>query len=279
MISIIICSREKTISKSLEDNIYSTIGCEYELIVINNSENKYSIFEAYNIGILRSKGKTLCFMHEDISIITKNWGKTVANIFDEDKNIGLIGVAGSKSKTKMPSAWWNCPDEDLCLNIIQHFSNKKKEHWQKGFKQNTEQEVVAIDGVFMVARKVDTISFSKELKGFHYYDLNLSFEYLKNNYKIVVTKRILLEHFSIGVLNESWYRLSLQFHQLYKELLPLNLLSQTNGKVQEFKNGCKFVTNLLKLKIKREAIFIWLKLIYIKPLSKFHFYFFKLLFR
>jgi hypothetical protein len=32
-----------------------TIGCEYELIIIDNSENKYSIYEAYNLGIERYK--------------------------------------------------------------------------------------------------------------------------------------------------------------------------------------------------------------------------------
>ncbi len=66
MISLIICSRKSDISNSLKENIERTIGTDYELIVIDNSTNKYSIFSAYNEGVRRSKGDILCFMHEDI---------------------------------------------------------------------------------------------------------------------------------------------------------------------------------------------------------------------
>jgi hypothetical protein len=45
MISIIICSRTQTISSDLFENIKDTIGCDYELVVIDNSENTYSIFD------------------------------------------------------------------------------------------------------------------------------------------------------------------------------------------------------------------------------------------
>lgn len=51
MLSLIICSRTPRISEELERNIAETIGCEYELVVIDNSKNKYSIFSAYNQGV------------------------------------------------------------------------------------------------------------------------------------------------------------------------------------------------------------------------------------
>ena len=66
MLSLIICSRNSDISATLKKNIETTIGINYELIVINNSLNHYSIFEAYNQGIRKSKYQFLCFMHEDI---------------------------------------------------------------------------------------------------------------------------------------------------------------------------------------------------------------------
>ena len=62
MISIIICSRKANVPKELKENIASTIGCEYELCVIDNSRNEYNIFSAYNEGIRRAKGDILCFM-------------------------------------------------------------------------------------------------------------------------------------------------------------------------------------------------------------------------
>lgn len=279
MISIIICSRANTISDRLLHNIQETISVEYELIVIDNSENKYSIFEAYNIGLNKSKNEIICFIHDDINLITKDWGKVLIDIFTKNTNIGLIGIAGAKSKTKMPSAWWDCPQENLCINIIQHFSYKEKEHWFRGFEETSLKEVVAVDGVFMAARKVSTILFNTQLTGFHNYDLNLSFEYLKKGYKVFVTKDILLEHFSIGVLNESWYRSTLDFHKVYENFLPLNKSAIISLKKQEFNNGAKFSLKLLEFQIIKPAVYIWLKLILLKPISRYHFYFLKNFFK
>lgn len=281
MISIIICSRTSVISDNLLENILLTIGADHELIVIDNSENKYSIFEAYNIGINKSKGEIVCFIHDDINFLTLNWGGILIKIFNENKKVGLIGVAGAKSKTKMPSAWWNCGDKDLYMNINQYLANGNKEYWYKGFDKSTIEEVVVIDGVFMAARKDNSISFNTKLTGFHNYDLNLSFEYLKKGYIVVVTNNILLDHFSIGVLNESWYKSALQIHKLYNDFLPLNKSnnSYSSLKSYEFNNGVKFISNLLKFKLRKEAFCLWIKLFLIKPVSKFHFYFFKSLFQ
>ncbi|WP_281633879.1 glycosyltransferase [Flavobacterium luteolum] len=279
MISIIICSRTKSIPDSLLDNLKKTIGIEYELIIIDNSEHKYSIFEAYNIGIAKSKKNIICFLHDDIHFVTRDWGGILIEIFNKNPNIGLIGVAGAKSKTKMPSAWWNCPEEDKCMNILQYFKNGKKEHWCKGFEYSDLEDVVAIDGVFMAAKKENTISFNRELKGFHNYDLNFSFEYLKNGYRVVVTKNILLEHFSIGNLNEDWYTSTLQIHKFYRDFLPLNKSSFVSLKNYEFSNGTNFIEKLLKYKKKREGFNLWKKVFLINPISKFHFTFFRSFFK
>lgn len=275
MISIIICSRAQTISNDLSGNIRNTIGSDYELIVIDNSQNEYSIFEAYNLGILRSKGDFHCFMHDDILIHTQNWGKILERIFNADSQIGLIGIAGSKIKTKMPSAWWDCEDSCKRMSLIQHFANKEIRNWQIGWNNEAVEEVVAIDGVFMLARKVEGIKFNERLKGFHNYDLNLSFEYISKGLKIVVTKNILIEHFSMGKLDQSWYDSTLQVHKMYKKLLPLSAQGSYDFKKGEAKNGIRFITGLLDFKMLKEAFTLWLMLFFLKPMSKFHYHFVK----
>lgn len=75
MISIIICSKYSKINCELEQNIENTIGnMPFEIITINNSQNSYSIYQAYNKGIKEAKYPYLCFMHEDILFHTVNWG-------------------------------------------------------------------------------------------------------------------------------------------------------------------------------------------------------------
>ena len=93
MISIIICSREKTRASQLKKNIQDTIGTEFETIIIDNSENKHSITQAYNIGIDQSKFDYLCFIHEDIEFKTSNWGNILTSHIDKNPQ-GIVGVAG-----------------------------------------------------------------------------------------------------------------------------------------------------------------------------------------
>ena len=267
MISLIICSRTSALSNELYQNIDETIGCDYELITIDNSNNKYSIFEAYNLGIGKSIGSFLCFIHEDILFHTQNWGIILTSIFELDTKIGLIGVAGAKVKTKTPSAWWDCDENERVLNIKQHSRNKEKEVHNYGFDLEKNVEVVIIDGVFMAMRRDDRIAFSTKLKGFHAYDLNLSFEIIKHGYFIVVTNEIGIEHFSSGVINESWVKSSYNLHKLYKKQLPLFVKGTTISKNHEIINAHRFINKSLHFNLKKIAIITWFQLFLLQPFS------------
>ena len=278
MISVIICSRTQTISSVLSENIKKTVGCDYELVVIDNSENTYSIFEAYNLGIEKSVNDYLCFIHDDILFHTEGWGTVIQRIFNEEQKIGLLGIAGTKVKTKMPSGWWDCPDELKEISVIQHVENKKVEKWYYGFKNGNISEVVAIDGVFMAMRKDKRIHFSTELKGFHNYDLNISMEYQIKGYKIVVVNSILIEHFSNGTINESWYESSLKTHKLYDKHLPFitnEIQKVFSIKDLEIKNGTTFLNHIYKNGYSNQLVRLWFELFLLNPFSKFHYRFLK----
>ena len=275
MISIIICSRTKTISVNLIENIKKTIGCEYELVVIDNSENTYSIFEAYNEGIEKSKGDYLCMIHDDICFQTIGWGNVINQILINNEKIGLIGVAGAKVKTKMASTWWDNYEGQGVINIIQHHKNKEKEIHNSGFENEQDVNVVVIDGVFMAMRRDSRILFHPKMKGFHAYDLNISFEYMKYGYEIIVTNKILLEHFSSGVINETWIEASYKIHNLYKKELPLFVSGQFVTKAHEIINAQRFINKSLNLGFIKIAISVWFQLFLLEPFSKYNFRFWK----
>ena len=54
MISFIVCSGKEDLTE-LKENIKNTVGIEHEIIVIENSGAKYTIAQAYNLGIKKSK--------------------------------------------------------------------------------------------------------------------------------------------------------------------------------------------------------------------------------
>jgi len=276
MISIIICSRKSNISRELTTNIDKTIGCDYELIVIDNSQNTYSIFEAYNIGIEKSKGEYLCFIHDDIRFHTTNWGKIVESIFQSEEDIGLIGIAGTKVKSKMPSAWWDCPKKYRVINIKQHLKSGQIEDWYEGWKNDNIEEVVAIDGVFMAMKNDGKIIFDEKLKGFHCYDLYLSLKHHILGKKVIVTNKILIEHFSVGNLDKSWVESSNLFHKKYKKYLPI--ISNKACKLENLKNKevnlcANFISKLIECKLYKDAIYWWFEVFKLKPVAKFHYRF------
>lgn len=268
MISIIICSRNNIFLNKLKTNLKEFSKFKNEIIVIDNSKNNYSIFEAYNLGLQKVSKPVICFLHEDVLIKTQNWDEILLQIFNKDSKIGLLGIAGSFSKSVMPSAWWDCPEKDRATFILQHYNDGRIELINYGFNKGNIKEVTVIDGVFMVVRKNLNIQFDETIKGFHCYDLDLALKSIKKGYKNIVTNAILVEHFSIGSLNEHWLNTSFYYHQKNHELIKT--INRTNRKL-EIENAKKFIKLNLKLKNNRIAFNTWKKMFFNYPLLKFHF--------
>ena len=91
MISIIICSVKKDERPKVEANIKTTIGdIKYEVLWIDNTENRYSIFQAYEEGTRKAQYKYLCFMHEDIVFHSQDWGRTCIKRMEEDEKMSPV---------------------------------------------------------------------------------------------------------------------------------------------------------------------------------------------
>lgn len=270
MISIIICSVNEFFCTQLEKNIDKTIGdVVYEIIKIENSINSIPITQVYNLGISKSKGDYLLFIHEDILFHTKYWGRKLIEIFENNLDYGMISIAGASVKTKIPSGWWDCEERYKALNIIQHLPNNKVVNQNFGFEKGDLQEVVVVDGVFMAVRKKTNVFFDELLDGFHCYDLNISFEIQKKGYKIGVTNQILIEHFSLGSLSLNWLTSTIKFHKKNQELLPLKVES-INNNINEALSCERLVYQCFNKGQKKLFFKYWLKLFLLKPISLIH---------
>lgn len=196
MISIIICSRKSIVSAELKQNIAETIGCEYELIVIDNSSGKYSIFRAYNEGVAHSKGDIVCFLHDDVFFRTVHWGDAIAHHFREDGRIGLVGFAGTHFLPDTPMYWYSSPF--VSQYNLNNDQGVVEEHFHKDWFGDRQMiEVVAVDGFcFFTKRELfDRIVFDeKNFKGFHLYDMDICMQVLKSGYKVCVCRDVLTEH-------------------------------------------------------------------------------------
>jgi GT2 family glycosyltransferase len=247
MISVIICSTEPIISQKLIDNINQTIGLNYELLVIPNQNNNYSIFEAYNIGLNQSKFDICCFMHQDIIFHTKEWGQKVIKHF-ENNQIGLIGIAGTRLLGRIPAFWSDFTDNNI-INIIQS-DNTGKISTQNMFSNldfcHHSIEVVAIDGVWFCLNKEKCkgVQFDNRYTGFHFYDLDICMQVQTSGKKIHVVNNIIIEHFSWGSINKIWVKNAFIFYNKWRSFLPFVI---PNSKLLENKEEINSYVRLIKI--------------------------------
>ena len=222
MVSIIICSRSTQLLASVKQNIADNIGVEYEIIAIDNSENKYGICEAYNVGAKESKFDTLCFMHEDIFIHTINWGEIVIEIL-ENKTIGVIGVAGGTVQLAAPAGWGAAGWDVTRINVI-HATDAQYKNLDYNNPLNVSVDrVAAVDGLWMCCRKEVWQQFnfdSESFPGFHFYDIDFCVR-VAAKYANYVTYGVLIEHSSLGTFDGKWYKFAISFYKKRKKLLPL----------------------------------------------------------
>jgi hypothetical protein len=252
MISILICGINPTYRETITRNIETTIGVDYELLYFDNKEENKSISAVYNILKKNAQGEYICFMHEDLFINTANWGVEISRIFQQDPSVGLIGVAGTMYKSRIPSSWSCIDPQFLVCNYIQHFKDKTKK--PIAVKYNTtekEHEVVMVDGLFMCINQDlnQKIKFDEEtIKGFHGYDFNLSLQTIQLKKKIIATNRVLIDHFSDGHINNDWYYTYYAMSKKWNNILPLtstrlSFIDKISLEYSCFYSGIKAVSN------------------------------------
>ena len=251
MISIIICSRHNDITETLKENIASTIGVEYELIIIDNSNKEYSIFQAYNEGVRRSKYSYLCFMHDDILYHTINWGRNVLEHFKDEK-VGLIGVLGGHYLPKKQAHFWDSPF--ISGHIIQNIDGNSLSHFHDDFLGlKNSIEAVACDGLwFCIPLKLfEKIKFDEYVfNGFHLYDMDISLQVINCGYSVRIIANLLVEHFNKSIINKIFYDNQLLFFDKWKYSMPLvrgitgdciaKYLEEINYKLEEINYKLEF---------------------------------------
>ncbi len=227
MISVLICSANDKLLNQVQKNIDETIGITTEIIFYDNKKNKKGICEVYNILAAKAKYPFLCFVHEDVLFITKDWGKKIIDIFSVRSDIGVIGIAGSKYKSASYSGWFTGIREYDCANYIHKHRNGDEKVYLKPQNDSSLEEVVCLDGVFICCRKEvwQKVKFDeKNLSGFHFYDMSFTLEAARVC-SVAVTYEIYLLHITKGGdFGNIWTETAIHYHSLVQHKLPFTKL-------------------------------------------------------
>ena len=251
MISIIISTHKPEIFDAVKVSIEKTIGVAYEIIGVEN-QARYSICEAYNIGESKAKYPYLCFVHEDVLIKTKDWGRSLISIMEDDKSIGLIGIAGTKFKSTYPTGSWGQSSFLTKFkrgHVFIHSIDSMEQHIEYDVSKNPEllEEVVCVDGIFMFTKKDiykscrydDTI-----FTNFHGYDLDFSLQVLFQSYKVLVYRGIELIHLSKGNYTPYFTIANRLIQKKWKSKLPVasNDLGLNNFRLHYYNTVNNFIS-------------------------------------
>lgn len=241
MVSVIYCTRETNQSHS--EHLRKAFGHDKVEIIeyINKGE---SLTSFYNKGLNESKYDYVIFLHDDLTIETKQVANKIVKLFEKNPEYGIIGVAGTKYMSTS-GTWWE--DKNKMYGKVAHTHEGKT--WLSSYSEdlgNELEETVVVDGVFFaVNKKVIKKTFNEDVKGFHFYDVDFSFNNHINGVKVGVTTLIRINHRSIGMTNEEWEKNRVQFSETYKEHLPITLkrIVKPNQKLRIL-IGCLSFANL-----------------------------------
>jgi hypothetical protein len=230
MITIIICSIDPERCSKLLENISETVGVEYETLVFDNRNEQWGLCRVYNHCAEKAKYPYLCFMHEDVYIDTKDWGKRIIGTIEKTPDCGVVGFAGGTQAAKNISSWWAGGKR---RNVYDGFNGKnysyRRLNYATHYYSNPYAEeisnVLCIDGLFQFVKKTiwEEIRYDEHLfTGFHFYDVDFSFAVAEkyNNY-------VLLDfdvfHDSGGRTNADYVTYMFVFQNKWRNQLPKNL--------------------------------------------------------
>ena len=219
-------NRSKAFQKEFNLELLDSVGLPDDKVAIIPYDNQglLSLTEAYNdlwqcASIF--KEAVFVFIHHDIHFKSKNWGKTVLDLFNNNP-VDILGVVGSEILYDHCGWWFN---EDAEFNMkelwgkVWHMDKKQGEIIADYTTPNktcrTLQPVVTVDGLFM-AFDPDTCSeFDEDFGDFHFYDVSFCVKNFLQGKHIAVTESIQICHESPGGTNAAWDQNRLTFYNKY----------------------------------------------------------------
>ena len=144
--------------------------------------NVDSITAGYNQAMHSSNAKYKIYLHQDVNVVEPNFLSNILSLFKKFPNLGMLGVLGTKHLPPN-GVWWEAE---------RHYG--KVYFFNALHNCNTEvlgeyETVQVIDGMIMITQ-YDLEWREDLLKGWHFYDVSQSLEFLKAGYAVGVARQI-----------------------------------------------------------------------------------------
>ena len=181
-ISFIICINDDLYADECESYIRSLEVPEGYTVDVLMVRDALSMASGYNEAMLASDAKYKVYVHQDVLIYNRKFIRDILEVFESDKDIGVIGVVGNTvlSEDAIP---WDTGSERIGGVYSDYVSGCSDE--LLGEPKNPCKDVVVVDGLLM-ATQYDIKWREDIFDGWHFYDQSQSMEFHRAGYRVVV---------------------------------------------------------------------------------------------
>lgn len=216
-IAFIVCTNDKDCMDECKfyiEQLYVPEGMEASIITLDRAE---SMTSGYNEVMKFSDARYKVYLHQDVFIVNRNFIHDILQCFENDEEVGMIGVAGARHLPGNGDAWKSL-DVGGCYSVGT-FSEAGNIAVKPDINNppGDYEEVEFIDGMLM-ATAYD-LEWDERIEGFHFYDVAQCVRYRNNGLKIAVARQeeIWVFH-DFGPLNLETYNVyRKRFCELYTE--------------------------------------------------------------
>lgn len=159
-------------------------GMQVDLLAVRGAE---SMAAGYQAAMEASDAKYKIYIHQDVFIVNPNLLSDIINVFCNHPEIGLLGTAGTVTLDMNNPVWWE--NSTRCGKA---YSKKSPEEIQMdvfGEFAGDFLQVDALDGIFL-ATQYDIPWRTDLFRGWHFYDISQSQEFIKQGYQVVIANQV-----------------------------------------------------------------------------------------
>ena len=181
-VAFIICTNSKLWyieCKKFIDHLEIPYQMQVEVIPVFNAK---SMAQGYNKGMNMTNAKYKVYLHHDLFLIEEQFIKKIVQIFQMNKNIGIIGLIGANDIARKRVSWsqWQYGKIIGCTGYTEL-------NMEFGDVIDPYVEVDCVDGM-LIATQYDVEWREDIFQKWHFYDRSICMEFRRKGYKSVVPK-------------------------------------------------------------------------------------------
>lgn len=158
------------------DRLYVPEGYTTDLITIKDAP---SMTAGYNAAMKESEADYKIYLHQDLFIANRYFLYNILDIFNQDPNISIIGMAGAE-QLPQNAIMWTIPVHGAHNNL-----NANLPYVEERVTAPVLLDSVVVDGAIIVTSK--DVEWREDLfDGFDFYDASECLEHRRKGYRIVV---------------------------------------------------------------------------------------------